>query len=38
MTDIALECGFASSQHFSTVFRHFTGQSPRAYRNLTRTS
>ena len=33
LTDIALECGFASSQYFATVFRRVTGRSPREERN-----
>jgi AraC-like DNA-binding protein len=28
ITDIAFRCGFHSSQHFSQVFRKYTGQSP----------
>lgn len=31
-TDIALELGFASSQHFTTMFRKLTGVTPSAYR------
>jgi len=29
---VANQCGFASSAHFSAVFRHHTGLSPRIYR------
>lgn len=32
LTDVALACGFSSSQYFATVFRRQTGQSPRAHR------
>lgn len=32
ITDIALACGFQSSQYFSTVFRQKTGMSPREIR------
>jgi AraC family L-rhamnose operon regulatory protein RhaS len=32
ITDIAMECGFASSQHFARIFKIFTGQSASAYR------
>jgi AraC family L-rhamnose operon regulatory protein RhaS len=32
ITDIALSCGFQSSQYFATVFRQKTGGSPRQYR------
>lgn len=32
ITDIALECGFASSQYFSGVFRSLTGKTASAYR------
>jgi AraC family L-rhamnose operon regulatory protein RhaS len=32
ITDIALECGFSSSQHFATRFKQEYGYSPRAYR------
>ncbi len=30
--DIAIECGFATSQYFSTVFKKYHGCSPMAYR------
>lgn len=30
--DIALDCGFASSQYFATLFRRQLGHTPRAYR------
>ena len=33
ITDIALSCGFASSQYFATVFRRKFGVTPRAFRN-----
>jgi two-component system, response regulator YesN len=32
VTEIALETGFSSAQHFSSVFRKYAGQSPREYR------
>lgn len=32
ITEIALNCGFNSSQHFATVFRHLKGVSPTQYR------
>lgn len=32
VTDIALDCGFASPQYFATVFGHQFGCSPREYR------
>ncbi len=32
MTDIALETGFYSSQHFSTTFKKLTGYTPRQFR------
>lgn len=32
ITDIAHELGFASSQHFSTVFKRHTGRTPSAWR------
>ncbi|MBS0664459.1 MAG: helix-turn-helix transcriptional regulator [Verrucomicrobia bacterium] len=32
VTDIALACGFNSSQYFARVFRHFTGLDARGYR------
>ena len=31
VTTIALELGFSSSQYFATVFRRFTGQTPKEY-------
>jgi AraC-like DNA-binding protein len=34
ITEIAFECGFASSAHFSTEFRKRFGRSPRSYRQL----
>lgn len=36
VTQIALELGFASSQHFAGRFRELTGQTPRAFRQSTR--
>ena len=33
ITQIAYACGFASAQHFATVFRAVTGSSPSAWRN-----
>ena len=35
ITDIALACGFGSSQYFATLFRHKFGSTPRAFRNKT---
>ncbi len=32
ITEVALECGFSSSQYFATVFRRRTGHSPRQER------
>jgi AraC-like DNA-binding protein len=32
ITDIALDTGFYSSQHFSTTFRKLTGYTPREFR------
>lgn len=32
ITDIALSCGFASSQYFATLFRRSFGSTPRAFR------
>jgi AraC family L-rhamnose operon transcriptional activator RhaR/AraC family L-rhamnose operon regulatory protein RhaS len=34
-TEIAMECGFHDSSHFSKAFKHVTGESPRAYRKRT---
>lgn len=34
ITDIAIECGFYSSQHFANVFKARTGFTPRDYRKL----
>jgi AraC family transcriptional regulator len=34
ITEIALECGFASGQHFATVFRREQGVTPSAYRAM----
>ncbi|MEK6793839.1 MAG: AraC family transcriptional regulator [Spirochaetota bacterium] len=36
VTDIALELGFASSQHFATAFRRFTGTTPSLFRSRSR--
>ncbi|TGG93941.1 helix-turn-helix domain-containing protein [Natronospirillum operosum] len=36
MTEIALQCGFGSSSHFSNRFRRETGTSPSQYRALKR--
>jgi AraC-like DNA-binding protein len=33
ITDIALSCGFSSSQHFSTVFKAQEGCTPTDFRN-----
>jgi len=40
LTDIALECGFYSSQHFSSTFSKWVGKSPGTFRkeNLTNIS
>ena len=32
ITEVALSCGFTSSQYFSTVFKEFKGCSPKAFR------
>jgi AraC-like DNA-binding protein len=32
VTELALALGFASAQHFATVFRRYVGMSPQAYR------
>jgi AraC family transcriptional regulator len=32
IAEIALECGFASQAHFTTVFRRITGMTPRSFR------
>ncbi len=32
ITDVALSCGFGSSQYFATVFRKYTGRTPTAFR------
>jgi AraC-like DNA-binding protein len=32
VTDVALEAGFSSAQYFSGVFRKYSGQTPREYR------
>ena len=36
VTDLALELGFSSGQHFATAFRRYAGTTPRAYRSETR--
>lgn len=33
ISEVALAAGFRSVTHFNHVFKHFTGQSPRSYRN-----
>jgi len=33
MTEIAFRCGFNSSQYFATIFKHFRGTTPKAYKN-----
>ncbi len=33
ITDVAMDCGFASSQYFATVFRQYFNCSPRVYRS-----
>ena len=33
MLDIAMACGFESSQYFATVFKKFSGKSPTIYKN-----
>lgn len=38
VTDIAFDCGFASSQYFAKIFRRFQGHEPTHYRRLARTS
>jgi AraC-like DNA-binding protein len=37
ITDIALDCGFSSSQYFATVFRRIARFTPRDYRRRART-
>jgi AraC family L-rhamnose operon regulatory protein RhaS len=32
ITDVAMACGFGSSQHFARVFREYVGLTPRAFR------
>lgn len=34
ITDIALECGFGSSQYFAKIFRRYQGHEPTHYRQL----
>lgn len=36
ITDVALECGFQTSQYFATVFRQHTGKTPREFREAAR--
>lgn len=36
VTDVALSCGFQSSQYFATVFKRLTGQTPREFRRQQR--
>ncbi len=36
LAEIALDCGFASQQHFTTVLRQTLGTTPGALRELTR--
>lgn len=38
VTEIAISCGFSSSQYFSSVFRKYTGQTPSAFRAAARRS
>jgi len=38
VTEIALDCGFATSQYFSNVFRKYTGLTPSDYRARVRRS
>lgn len=38
VTEIALETGFYSSQHFSTTFKKLTGLTPRDFRNKNKTN
>jgi AraC family transcriptional regulator len=33
IAEIALSCGFKSQSHFTTLFRKFTGSTPKAFRN-----
>jgi AraC-like DNA-binding protein len=33
LTEIALDCGFSGSSHFSVVFKKYSGVSPRVYRS-----
>lgn len=34
LTEIALACGFYSSQHFSSTFKNRTGMTPSTYRKI----
>ncbi len=38
VTEIALACGFSSSQRFATVFKSYCGQSPRDFRHQAQSS
>ncbi|MCY1722377.1 AraC family transcriptional regulator [Prolixibacteraceae bacterium Z1-6] len=38
LTDIAYDCGFYSSQHFSSTFSKWIGKSPLTYRKMLKTS
>jgi AraC family L-rhamnose operon regulatory protein RhaS len=38
VTEIAYACGFSSSQHFATVFREFTGETPTQWRKRRQTA
>lgn len=33
ITEIAMECGFTTSQYFATIFKKWTGKTPTEYRN-----
>lgn len=38
VTDVAFACGFQSSQHFATVFRHQAGCTPSRFRGIPKSS
>ena len=38
VTDVAMQCGFSSSQYFCRVFRRMVGQTPAQYRGKWRES